>query len=243
MKNILIIAGSDSVGGAGIQADLKTCEALKCYGSTAITAITAQNTNGVSNVMAVSAEILDAQIKMITDELEIHAIKIGMLFNEKLIKIVKFWLEKINNIPVVIDPVCVAKSGAKLLENEALNALKEILPLASIITPNIQEAELLKIDLQNLPCDTLIKRTKVDTKCQDTLYKKDGTTLNFAQPLLKPEIMHGAGCTLSTAIACHLANDNDTQNAVANAKKYVSNVIQNALKTKYGIRLLDHKKA
>lgn len=244
MKNILIIAGSDSVGGAGVQADIKTCEAFGCYSATAITAITAQNTNGVSDVLAVSAQNLDAQLKMITDELDIHAVKIGMLFNAELIKSVSLWLKRISDlrIPVIIDPVCVAKSGAKLLRDDALQALREILPYATLITPNIDEAKILELDTLNPPCNTLIKRTHVDEVCVDMLYLKNGKTLNFSENLQKPHIMHGAGCSFSTAIACELANQRQLEVAIQNAKKFIANAIKNAYSTDFGVRLLNHKK-
>ena len=142
MQNILIIAGSDSIGGAGIQADIKTCEAFGCFSSTAITAITAQNTNGVSAIVSVTPEFLNTQINMIKDELEIHAIKIGMLFDAQLIEVVKKFIFGLK-IPIVIDPVCVAKSGAKLLEQNALNGVRELLKMATLATPNIDEAKIL----------------------------------------------------------------------------------------------------
>ncbi|MDL0089229.1 hydroxymethylpyrimidine/phosphomethylpyrimidine kinase [Campylobacter gastrosuis] len=240
MKNILIIAGSDSVGGAGIQADIKTCVAHKCYAATAISAITAQNTNGVIDVLAVSENMLKNQLKMITDELEIHAIKIGMLFNESLISCVSDFLENFKDTPIVIDPVCVAKSGAKLMQEEALFGLKELLKYATIATPNTAEAEILGLDFDTPVCDILLKRTKVDEICEDTLYTKSGKILKFSQPLLKPEIMHGAGCSFSTAIACNLALNPDKSMAINNARKFITNAIKHAITTKFGTRLLNH---
>ncbi|WP_169753171.1 bifunctional hydroxymethylpyrimidine kinase/phosphomethylpyrimidine kinase [Campylobacter mucosalis] len=241
MKNILIIAGSDSVGGAGIQADLKTAEALGCYGATAVTAITAQNTNGVIDVLALSPKMLDNQLKMITDELKIDAIKVGMLFNKELISCVKIWLENFKDIPIVIDPVCVAKSGAKLLEDSALMALKELLSYATIATPNLAEGKILELDFANLPCDILLKRTKVDEFCEDSLYLRNGEILKFSQPLLKPEIMHGAGCSFSSALACFLACGDDKILAIKKAKNFISGAIRGALDTKFGKRVLNHK--
>ena len=145
-KNILIIAGSDSIGGAGIQADIKTCEAYGCYSATAITALTAQNTSGVSAVMPVTPEFLNAQLEAVCAELKFDAVKIGMLFNERLIACVKAWLEQNRGISAVIDPVCVAKSGAKLLQDGSINALKELLSLARIATPNLDEARILGLN-------------------------------------------------------------------------------------------------
>ena len=181
MKNILIIAGSDSVGGAGVQADIKTCEAFSCYAATAITSLTAQNTNGVSNIFATNVTNLNEQIKMVDEELNIDAIKVGMLFNKELISCVGPWLEKFHKqgIKIVIDPVCVAKSGSKLLEDDAIASLKELFKFADIITPNIDEAKVLELDIKNLPCDMILKRSRVAEICEDTLFKKNGDVLKF----------------------------------------------------------------
>ena len=243
MKNILIIAGSDSVGGAGVQADIKTCEAFSCYAATAITAFTAQNTNGVSNIFATNATNLNEQIKMVDEELNIDAIKVGMLFNKELISCVGSWLEKFHKqgIKIVIDPVCVAKSGSKLLEDDAIVNLKELFKFADIITPNIDEAKVLGLDSKNLPCDMILKRSMVEEICEDTLFKKNGDVLKFNEPLIKPEIMHGAGCSFASALACLLANGHTKEEAIKLAKRYVLNAIKNAITTKFGKRLLNHK--
>jgi phosphomethylpyrimidine kinase len=243
MKNILIIAGSDSVGGAGVQADIKTCEAFSCYAATAITALTAQNTNGVSNIFATNATNLNEQIKMVDEELNIDAIKVGMLFNKELISCVGPWLEKFHKqgIKIVIDPVCVAKSGSKLLEDDAITSLKELFKFADIITPNIDEAKVLELDSKNLPCDMILKRSTVAEICEDTLFKKNGDVLKFKESLIKPEIMHGAGCSFASALACLLANGYAKEEAIKLAKKYILNAIKNAITTKFGKRLLNHK--
>ena len=243
MKNILIIAGSDSVGGAGVQADIKTCEAFSCYAATAITAFTAQNTNGVSNIFATNVTNLNEQIKMVDEELNIDAIKVGMLFNKELISCVGTWLEKFHKqgIKIVIDPVCVAKSGSKLLEDDAITSLKELFKFADIITPNIDEAKVLELDSKNLPCDMILKRSMVAEICEDTLFKKNGDVLKFKEPLIKPEIMHGAGCSFASALACLLANGHTKEEAIKLAKKYILNAIKNAITTKFGKRLLNHK--
>lgn len=240
MKNILIIAGSDSVGGAGIQADIKTCEAFGCYSATAITALTAQNTDGVSAISEVSGEFLNAQLKMITDELKIDAIKVGMLFNKELILCTKGWIERLN-VPTVIDPVCVAKSGAKLLKDDAIDELRELLNLATIATPNIYEARVLNIDTSNLPCDIIFKRTIADEICQDTLHTKAGEIIKFQEELIEPKIMHGAGCSFASALACALALGNDTKEVIKIAKKFILNSIKSAHTSKFGVRILNHK--
>jgi len=250
-KNILIIAGSDSVGGAGIQADIKTCEAYGCYSATAITALTAQNTSGVSAVMPVTPEFLNAQLEAVCAELKFDAVKIGMLFNEQLIACVKAWLEQNRGISAVIDPVCVAKSGAKLLQDGAINALKELLSLARIATPNLDEARILGLNFDDerlnlgadLPCDVVLKRTQTSAICEDTLYKKSGEIVKFNEPLEQPTIMHGAGCSFSAAIACALACGADEITAIRRAKAFVANAIKNAHGSNFGVRLLDHKAA
>ena len=242
-KNVLIVAGSDSVGGAGVQADIKSCEAFGCFSASVITAVTAQNTNGVSSVLAMPASMVKAQFEMVLAELDIDAVKVGMLFNEEIIAVVSVFLKEFRakNVPVVIDPVCVAKSGAKLLEDGAIEALKELLNLATIATPNVDEARILGIDFANLPCDMVLKRTKVDEICEDTLYLKNGGVMKFGEELFEPKVMHGAGCSFSSSLAAILAQQSDLASAIKMAKKFVANGIKNAHKSKFGARLIDHK--
>ena len=227
-KNVLIVAGSDSVGGAGVQADIKSCEAFGCFSASVITAVTAQNTNGVSSVLAMPASMVKAQFEMVLAELNIDAVKVGMLFNEEIIAVVSAFLKELRakNVPVVIDPVCVAKSGAKLLEDGAIEALKELLKFASVATPNVDEARILGINFTNLPCDMVLKRTKVDEICEE---------------LFEPKVMHGAGCSFSSSLAAILAQQSDLVSAIKMAKKFVANGIKNAHKSKFGTRLIDHK--
>lgn len=242
-KNVLIVAGSDSVGGAGVQADIKSCEAFGCFSASVITAVTAQNTNGVSSVLAIPANMVKAQFEMVLAELDVDAVKVGMLFNEEIIAVVSAFLKEFRakNVPVVIDPVCVAKSGAKLLEDAAIEALKELLKLASVATPNVDEARILGIDFTNLPCDMVLKRTKVGEICEDTLYLKGGEVMKFSEELFEPRVMHGAGCSFSSSLAAILAQQNDLISAIKMAKKFVANGIKNAHKSKFGARLIDHK--
>ncbi|WP_411160700.1 bifunctional hydroxymethylpyrimidine kinase/phosphomethylpyrimidine kinase [Campylobacter concisus] len=242
-KNVLIVAGSDSVGGAGVQADIKSCEAFGCFSASVITAVTAQNTNGVSSVLAMPASMVKVQFEMVLAELDIDAVKVGMLFNEEIIAVVSAFLKEFRakNVPVVIDPVCVAKSGAKLLEDGAIEALKELLNLASIATPNVDEARILGINFTNLPCDMVLKRTKVDEICEDTLYLKNGGVMKFSEELFEPRVMHGAGCSFSSSLAAILAQQSDLASAIKMAKKFVANGIKNAHKSKFGARLIDHK--
>lgn len=241
MKNILIIAGSDSVAGAGVQADLKTCEALGCYGAAAISVLVAENSQNVLKIAEVSPEFVRFQLRAITDELKIDAVKIGMLFNTKIIEVVKDWLPNID-AKIVLDPVCISKSNIKLIEDDAIDALKELFAFADVATPNRFEAEILfHKDFKNLPCDIVIKKDVVDNKSIDRLYKKSGDVINFLTPLAKPDIMHGAGCTFSTAIACFLANGSSTEDAIKMAKEYVYRAICSGHDTKFGKTLLNHK--
>ena len=157
-KNILIIAGSDSVGGAGVQADIKTCEAYDCYSATAITALTAQNTNGVSAVMPVTPEFLNAQLEAVCAELKFDAVKIGMLFSEEIMDVVHEFLLT-QKAKVVLDPVCVSKSGHKLIKDSAVEKLKELMRLATVATPNLDEANVLfGGNFKDLPCDIIVKK-------------------------------------------------------------------------------------
>ena len=189
------------------------------------------------------ANMVKAQFEMVLAELEIDAVKVGMLFNEEIIAVVSAFLREFRakNVPVVIDPVCVAKSGAKLLEDAAIEALKELLKLASVATPNVDEARILGIDFANLPCNMVLKRTKVGEICEDTLYLKGGEVVKFSEELFKPKVMHGAGCSFSSSLAAILAQQNDLISAIKMAKKFVANGIKNAHKSKFGARFIDHK--
>lgn len=240
---VLTIAGSDPSGGAGIQADLKTFATLGCYGMSVITALTAQNTQGVTGVHPIPAKFIAEQLDAIFVDIKVHAIKIGMLHNAEVIKTVANKIESIN-IPIVLDPVMVAKSGHTLLKNSAIKSLqKNLFPLATIITPNIPEAQVLlqqKIKTQNemqhaaralcknglkavLIKGGHLKNTKESTDC---LYIK--ATDNFhwlKKERIKTKNTHGTGCTLSSAIASFLALGYDLTEAVSRAKKYLSQAI------------------
>ncbi|MCD8212621.1 MAG: hydroxymethylpyrimidine/phosphomethylpyrimidine kinase [Campylobacter sp.] len=241
MNNILIIAGSDSVGGAGAQADIKTCEAFGCYSATAMTVFVCESTQVTYDISSVPPKCVDLQIKGITEELKIDAVKIGMLFDVETIKIVEKWLPKFN-VPIVIDPVCISKSNVKLIKDDAIDALREILKFATVATPNRYEAKaLFNNDFSSLVCDVIVKKHVINGESVDTLHKKDGSQINFATPLADPFIMHGAGCTFSTAIACCLAQGLSLQEAIGKAKDYVYQAIRTGLTTNFGKTLLNHK--
>lgn len=240
MKNVLLIAGSDSIGGAGVQADIKTCETLGCFSATALTCLVAENTSRVEDIMAVPPQFVLKQIECILEELEIGAVKIGMLFNADIMRAIAPVLKQIK-APIVLDPVCISKGGAPLIEPSAICELAKLLEFATIATPNRFEfKELLGERVDSLPCDLLVKKS-IDGGATDVLYKKDGTSFEFSSPLLEPSLMHGTGCTLSSAIACFLAQGFDVQNAVKNAKDYVSGTIKTAINTHFGTKLLNHK--
>lgn len=244
-RRVLTIAGSDSGGGAGIQADLKTVAANECYGFSVLTALTAQNTMGVTAIHAVPIDFVEAQLDAVLTDIGADAIKIGMLFSAELIETVAGGLKKhgVNNI--VLDPVMVAQSGDKLLKDSAIDAIKEhLIPLADIITPNLPEAEVLlgtKIDDVSTMADAA--RALVELGCRSVLVKgghleenrstdylymaSNNQLIQFMSEEIKTTNNHGTGCTLSSAIAAQLAHGHDIQTAVGNAKRYITAAIKN----------------
>ncbi len=231
----LTIAGSDSSGGAGIQADLKAFSALGAYGASVITAITAQNTRAVTAVHDVPADIVAAQIAAVFDDLAVGAVKIGMLSSPEIIETVADGLSG-RDVPVVLDPVMVAKSGDALLQDAAVETLKtRLLPLASVLTPNLPEAarlagrdavegdEGLAVALMEMgPRAVLLKGghgTSAD--CTDLLVRRDGPPLGFTAPRIGTRNTHGTGCTLSSAIAAGLAAGVPLARAVERAHGYL----------------------
>ena len=244
-KRLLVIAGSDSSGGAGIQADIKTADAFGVYAMTAITAVTAQNTRSVSAIQAVSPKIVVAQIEACLKDIGADAIKIGMLGSVALVRAVAAAIAgPAKKIPVVLDPVMVSTSGSKLLADGAVAALKrDLLPLASIVTPNLPEARAL-VGLKGTSFkqaeaagralmalgakSALIKgghatRATVD----DVLVWEHGTEV-LGYPRIKTKHTHGTGCTYATAIACGLAQGLSLPLAVGRAREYVQAAIETA---------------
>lgn len=238
----LTIAGFDASGGAGIQADLKTFSALGCYGMSILTALPIQNTCGVSNCYSIPLQAIKEQLDSIFSDIVPDVIKIGMLFNSKVIDLVAEYLEQnAKKIPIVIDPVMVAKSGDMLLLPEAVMTLKEkILPLATVVTPNIDEAEVLvgyKINTQDAMLNAAreILETGVAAVflkgghmegdvCQDLLLTENKYQW-FSSTRIKSKNTHGTGCTLSTAIACGLAHGDSLVASCKNAKEYITQAI------------------
>ncbi|MEL6615397.1 MAG: bifunctional hydroxymethylpyrimidine kinase/phosphomethylpyrimidine kinase [Bacteroidota bacterium] len=245
MPVALTIAGSDSGGGAGIQADLKTFEALGVFGTSALTAITAQNTQGVSRVDVLPPEAVTAQIEAVAVDFEIGAVKTGMLATAEIVHAVADAVERLSLAPLVVDPVMVATSGDPLLAPEAVQAYrKRLLPLATVITPNTHEAEaLLGSPVRTLDdarraaeslrasgaAAVLVKGGHLDgeTDAVDVLADADGDLLVRAERI-ETTSTHGTGCTLASAIAAHLARGHDLRKAVQSAKAYLSEALRHA---------------
>ena len=240
MKTALTIAGSDSSGGAGIQADLKTMTAHGVYGMSAITALTAQNTTGVQGIQEATPEFLAQQLDCIFTDIRPDAVKIGMVSSAALIKVIAQKLRQYQAEKIVVDPVMVATSGAKLISEDAVAALKaQLLPLAAVLTPNIPEAEVLAGMPIRSPEDMAAAARKISEAYGCAVLCKGGHQLNDANDLLwrngegkwfegrriaNPNT-HGTGCTLSSAIAANLAKGYSLDEAVQQAKAYISGAL------------------
>lgn len=255
MKTALTIAGSDSCGGAGIQADLKTFSALGVYGMSAITAITAQNTCGVTNIRDLDVEIVRDQIQAVCSDIQVDAVKIGMLSNADIIKTVAEELQKTQITNIVVDPVMISKSGSHLLKPEAIGALKEILfPLAKVVTPNLMEAaEIVGEPVENKaemekaavkikamgPRYVVIKGGHLPGDACDLLY--DGNEfLVFENTRIDTPHTHGTGCTFSSAIAAGLAKGLTVEAAVKAAKEFVTMAITYSFPLGHGVGPTHH---
>ncbi|PID75444.1 MAG: bifunctional hydroxymethylpyrimidine kinase/phosphomethylpyrimidine kinase [Deltaproteobacteria bacterium] len=251
-RRVLTIAGSDSGGGAGIQADLKAIAANGCYGLSVITALTAQNTQGVFAIHSVPVDFVRRQLEVVLDDIGVDAVKIGMLFSVELIETIAEVLRLRNLSGIVLDPVMVATSGDKLLEDDAVSALKEsLVPLADLITPNLPEAEALlgrQIDdvaglegaaeeLSALGCaNVLVKGAHLErASCTDVLYMARTNTLySYPAERIATANTHGTGCTLSSAIAAKLASDMPINEAVEAAKEYITGAIRSGAEYRLG---------
>lgn len=254
MKKVLSIAGSDSSGGAGIQADLKTMCAHGVFGMTAITAITAQNTLGVIAIQDVLPEVIEAQLDAVFTDIFPDAVKIGMVSNAETIKIIAKALKRYQAKNIVLDPVMVATSGAKLISEDAIDALKtELIPLADVITPNVHEAEILSgmtiTDSEELSfagvriheelgVNVLVKGGHLEEKT-DILVTDKNTYVYSSRRMDNPNT-HGTGCTLSSSIASNLALGMELKEAVSHAKDYITDVIAAGLDLGQGSGPLNH---
>ncbi len=255
-SKVLIIAGSDSSGGAGIQADIKTVTSLGSYAMTAVTAVTCQNTQGVKAINPISAINLEKQITMVLDDIGAHAIKIGMLQNTKIIKSVYKILKKYKIKNIVLDPVMIAKGGSRLVNTNSIKYLKKLLlPLCNIVTPNIPEAEVLtgnsilnKEDMIRAakkivsmgPKNVLLKGGHLKNKMIfDILISKKKIKI-FPKKKIKTKHTHGTGCTLSSAIATCLSQNKNIQTSCKISLKYVDQAILTAPGYGKGFGPLNH---
>lgn len=255
IKKVLTIAGSDCSGGAGIQADIKTITAHKMYAMSTITALTAQNTTGVHGIMEVSAAFVAWQLECIFTDILPDTVKIGMTVNKEIIQAISQKLKEYKIKNIVIDPVMVSTSGSRLLSSDAVETLiHDLLPLATVITPNIPEAEV----LCNFPIhnndDMVHAAKKISTYIDGAILIKGGHLADTATDLLyangsvywycgeridNPNT-HGTGCTLSSAIACYLANGYSLEDSVKHAKDYLTGALKAGLNIGKGSGPLPH---
>ncbi|MBR5259208.1 MAG: bifunctional hydroxymethylpyrimidine kinase/phosphomethylpyrimidine kinase [Eggerthellaceae bacterium] len=266
MRSVLTIAGSDSSGGAGIQADIKTIAAHRLFAQSAITALTAQNTTGVYGVVDVPADFVAQQIDVVFDDIRPDAVKIGMVSSSEIIEAIASALTKNGATSIVVDPVMVATSGSSLIADDALAALRgRLLPLATVITPNIPEAEKLcgfsissESDMEEASDRIFESIEAIDSSCtaavlvkgghgvgdpegsDDLLRLPGGEKVWLRGRRLENPNTHGTGCSLSSAIACGLARGLSVEQAVKEAKEYVAGAIAANLDLGRGRGPLDH---
>ena len=255
MKTALTIAGSDSSGGAGIQADIKTMTANGVYATSAITALTAQNTTGVYGILESTPEFLANQLDCIFTDIFPDAVKTGMVSSTALIAVIADKLRQYGARNIVVDPVMVATSGARLISEEAVDALKEkLLPLATLLTPNIPEAEVLsgmtisdpagmeraaRAISEQYGCAVLCKGGHQINDADDLLWR-EGAGVWFRGRRIQNSNTHGTGCTLSSAIAANLAKGYDLDRSVQRAKDYISGALAAMLDLGKGSGPMDH---
>lgn len=255
MRTALTIAGSDSSGGAGIQADIKTMISNGVFAMSAITALTAQNTVGVKDIMTVTPEFLKAQLDAVFSDIYPDAVKIGMVASAELIETIAEVLANYKAKNIVVDPVMVATSGSRLINEDAVKALVEkLLPIATVVTPNIPEASVLSgIEVQNeedmikaaqkisesYHCSVLLKGGHQINDANDLLYR-EGSYVWFRGRRIDNPNTHGTGCTLSSAIASNLAKGYDLDTAVKRAKEYISGALGAMLDLGQGSGPMNH---
>jgi hydroxymethylpyrimidine/phosphomethylpyrimidine kinase len=254
--HVLSVAGSDPSGGAGIQADLKTFQAFGAYGMAVITSLTAQNTRGVEGIHDVPAEFVSAQIRTLLDDCRVDAGKTGMLKSPEIIAAVAEGLAGALDGRLVVDPVMIATSGDRLIEDRAVASLRRLLfPLAAVVTPNRQETEALTgrplrgpadardaglTILEDGPRAVLVKGVRDGGEFLDVLVTRDGVR-EYRMPALDVPETHGTGCTFSSAIAAGLAGGRDLADAVARAKDFVWRAIRDAVPVGGGSLPLNHR--
>ncbi|MDJ0330082.1 bifunctional hydroxymethylpyrimidine kinase/phosphomethylpyrimidine kinase [Planococcus sp. S3-L1] len=254
----LTIAGSDSGGGAGIQADLKTFQELDVYGTSVITAVTAQNTMGVSAIYPMSAQAVHMQLKAVASDFELTALKTGMLFNSEIIKEVATAIHKFDWKNVVVDPVMIAKGGADLLQQEAVDAVKtHLLPLALLVTPNIPEAEA----LTGIPITDVSSRQHAAEKilslgaksvvikgghamdrdyAEDYFLQANGESFVYRAARISTKQTHGTGCTFAAAVTAELAKGQQLKDAIFTAKQFIQAALSEPLNIGQGYGPTNH---
>jgi hydroxymethylpyrimidine/phosphomethylpyrimidine kinase len=245
IRNVLSIAGSDPSGGAGIQADLKAVSARGCYGMAALTALTAQNTTGVSAVLPLDPAFVAEQIRMVFADVRVDAVKIGMIANAGIAHAVAEALKPHRGIPIVLDPVMIAKGGASLLDPDAVEILKtELLPLATLLTPNLPEAAALLGDPEASdrrimesqavrltalgPRAVLVKGGHLDGDGSPDILVAEGHVTWFEAKRIETRNTHGTGCSLSSALAAEVAKGADLRQAVMEAKAWLAEAVRRA---------------
>ena len=268
MRHALTVAGSDSGGGAGIQADLKTFAAFGVYGTSALTAVTAQNTLGVTTAAALSADLVTAQIEAIAGDIRIDATKIGMLATAAIVESVVSAIEELDLPQVVLDPVMVSSSGERLLDEDGIQALRfELLPRARVVTPNIPEAEVLSGCRIELPDDRRRAAERIHQMGAAAVVITGGHPIGRVDTVRKAgddvvdllfdgasftelktarvgndsgDRMHGTGCTFASALAAGLALGESLATAAGRAQRYVAGAIAHGIVIGHGARVLDH---
>lgn len=255
MVNVLTIAGSDSCGGAGIQADLKTFSALGAYGMSVITAVTAQNTTGVKSVREMDTDIIREQIDCLFEDIEIHGVKIGMVSSIEIIDTIAECLKKNKASNIIVDTVMVSKSGCHLLRPESrLELIKKLFPLALIVTPNLYEAEVItgdkietveqmkqaSIKIHKLGAsNVVIKGGHLTGDAIDVFY--DGEIFEYIKgKRIDTKNTHGTGCTFSSAITAYVAKGFSVLEAVKHAKEYINGAIENSIALGHGVGPTNH---
>ncbi len=253
MKVVLSIAGSDSSGGAGIQADLKTFEAFGVFGTSVVTVLTAQNTTGVTAIHAVPSDFVRAQIEAVFNDFEVAAIKIGMLYSAEIMEVVKGFISRYE-IPVVLDPVFISKAGSPLLQEDTVERMKELFEHASLITPNQFEAKALfgylpgdtgpNPHLNRMTTPVLIKNETIDEmgidKSIDKLFISDVVQV-FESERIPTNNLHGTGCSYSSAIAANLALGKSLQTSISIAKQFITQALKHAPDIGHGPGPINHK--
>lgn len=253
MKVVLTIAGSDSSGGAGIQADLKTFEAFGVFGTSVLTVLTAQNTTGVRDIQEISPSFVTEQIKAVLEDFDVSAIKIGMLYSKEIINVIKEEIKELN-IPIVLDPVFISKAGSHLLKEDAVEAMKELFEYAVVITPNNHEAEALfgykfgdsasLESIMNAPTTVLIKNHVLEMQGQkislDQLFFGDQKRV-FQTPFIDTTNLHGTGCSYSSAITANLALGSSLEESIQKAKEFINAALKDAPNIGNGPGPINHK--